>query len=127
MARSSSADVLDGGIGSLDLAGNSVDSSKVANGSLTGADIGKAAGVTAINFGSIGGGACAGFAVSPGVSPDGEVVVVMPSEEIDNDGKLAISTQDSNVAGLFVVNACNVTGAPIDPPSANFSWIVLDI
>jgi hypothetical protein len=31
------------------------------------------------------------------------------------------------VAGFFVVNACNVTAAPIDPPAANFSWIVLDI
>jgi hypothetical protein len=103
-----------------------VNSAKVADGSLTGLDIGKAAGVTAINFGSIAAGSCAGSAVNPGVDPDGEAIVITPSQEIDDNGKLAISVQDSNVAGFFVVNACNVTGTAIDPPSANFSWVVLN-
>jgi hypothetical protein len=119
-----SANVADNSLTSADI--GELSASEIPDGSLNAADIAKAAGVSGINFGSIPAGSCAGTSVFPGVSPDGEAILVTPSEQIDNNGTLAISAQDSNVAGAFAIKACNVTGAPIDPPAANFSWLVFD-
>jgi len=115
-----------GAVFGSDIADNAVGTAEVSDGSLTAADVAKAKGDTVKDFASISAFSCAGSAINVGFEPAGDVIVGSPSEEIDNNGKLVISFQDSNSADVIVVNACNVTASAIDPPAATIHWMIFD-
>jgi hypothetical protein len=54
-----------------------------------------------------------------------DVIVASADETLAfANGGLTFHASSSNVADLIRISACNVTGAPIDPPAAEFRYMV---
>lgn len=111
------------------VAAGSINSSSVADGSLTAADVSLAHGRVTHDFSSIPADSCDYEVVSLGPSSlnlDNAAIVVTPDSSISDDGVYATVTHapDPNAVRLFL---CNPTGGAIDPPSATYDWIAFNV
>ena len=106
-----------------DLATGSVGSPEVLDHALIAADLSKSTGSTAIDFSSLGLGACQGASVAVGTTTAGEVILVTPGSNWP--ATLTYTVQPAATSNMLVV-ACNVSTAVVDAPSTTFRYVVLD-
>jgi hypothetical protein len=107
------------------IADNVVTGAKVADGSLAAADVATITGVVTIDYGSIPAGVCATNTPDLNVDVNGDVILVTPDDTIQfANGGLTVHASDSSVNDLIRINACNVTGGAIDPPAADFAYMI---
>jgi hypothetical protein len=106
-----------------DLATGSVGSPEVLDHSLIAVDISKSTGSTAIDYSSLGPGACQGASVNVGTATAGEVILATPGSNWP--ATLTYTVQPAATANMLVV-ACNVGTTVVDAPSTSFRYVVLD-
>jgi hypothetical protein len=107
------------------IADNTVTGAKVTNGSLAAADVATITGVATKDFGNIPANSCATQTQDLNTDIDGDVVVLSVDDTVVYaNGGLTYHAADSNVADLFRINVCNVTVAAIDPPAADFAYMI---
>jgi hypothetical protein len=111
------------------IAANTVGGNEVQDGSLTTSDYQYASGTTTFDMASVAAQSCGSsevISVPAGASND--PVVVTPSDSwIGVQGSMTYNTR--LVGGLFNafrIQLCNVSAAPVDPPSLTFHWVMLD-
>jgi hypothetical protein len=109
------------------IADNTVSSAKVADGSLTGHDVGRRAGSNAFTIGSIPAGTCEVKAsqVAEGVDMRDDAITVTAEQNLA--AGLVISSENSDSPGFIRINVCNVTGAAVDGGSHVFHWVAFDV
>jgi hypothetical protein len=107
------------------VAGNAISSAQVLDNGLNAVDLSTVTGASDENFTSIATNDCQTRTINTGVNVDNDVIAVSVDDTIEfANGGLTVHASDSNAANLIRVNVCNVTGSAIDPPSANFRYIV---
>lgn len=117
------SDVQDNSINADDVFG--LGSSEINDGSLNAVDVGISAGVTNLDFGSIGANDCAGLSIDTGAPVQNNTVTVTPGAEwVTVD--LSVSPVEGLLANTFTINVCNPTASAIDPPATEFAWVVFD-
>jgi hypothetical protein len=109
------------------IADNSVSSSKVQDGTLTGKDVGRRAGNTSVTVGSIPANACESkiLDVDPANTDLRDDAFAMTVEQTWPTG-LVYAPENSDSPGLVRVNVCNVTGGAIDAGVQLFHWVAFD-
>lgn len=109
------------------IANDTVNSSKVQDGTLTGADVGRRAGNSGITVGNVAANACESHAIE--VDPGGADMrndAFAVTFEQDWPTGLVFSTENSDSAGYLRINICNVTGIAIDAGTQGFHWVAFD-
>jgi hypothetical protein len=120
-----SAHLAPNSVGTTQIQTGAINSDKVANGSLTTQDIGKASGSFAINFGSLAAGACTAVSNQPGgLILDNDVILVTPDANLPSAFFVDVQHQTTS---SFVVKLCNKRTVAIDPPSVTFHWVVFNL
>jgi hypothetical protein len=120
-----SADSADTAANATGIADNVVTGAKVADGSLAAADAATLTGVVNLNFVNIPAGTCSTQTPNLGVNVDGDVILVTVDDTINfANGGLTVHTSDSIADNLIRINVCNVTAAAIDPPAADFAYMI---
>jgi hypothetical protein len=109
------------------LVDNTVSSSKVQNGSLTGADVGRRAGDVTVGVNTVNANTCKklGVDIDPTDADMRDDAFAMTSEATWPLG-LVFSTENSSSVGFVRINVCNVTGANIAAGSQLFHWVAFD-
>jgi hypothetical protein len=107
---------------------NTVSSTNVQDGSLTGHDVGRRAGSKTFDFGSIGANACDAFAINidAGGADMRNDAFAMTFEQSWPTG-LTFSTEESDSVGYVRINVCNVTNAVLNPGLETFRWVAFDV
>lgn len=108
------------------IADNTVTSSKVANGSLTGKDIGRLSGDIAYNPASQAANSCTSniLNIDPANTDMRNDAFVLTVDQGWPTG-LTYFAENSDSPGLLRLNICNITGAPIDPSEQTFHWVAI--
>jgi hypothetical protein len=107
------------------IAANTVGSSQITNGSLTGADVGIAAGTSTLDFPSIAAGTCTYILVNPGVGDiSNDPVLVSNSNLVPEE--LVATGWHSNLTDFFRLRLCNVSAGALDAPSTDYYWVVFN-
>jgi hypothetical protein len=103
-----------------------VNSAKVADGSLTTKDVGLVSGTWTFDFGSIAANSCtSAIVVDTLIDLANDAIVITPDSNFPVGG-LTIFPRISPVSSFFRAVVCNVTNAAIDPPAANYNWVVFN-
>jgi hypothetical protein len=109
------------------IANNTVSSTKVQDGSLTGRDVGRRAGNSGINIGSVAANACESFA--PEIDATGADMrndaFAITFEDTWPTG-LVYTSENSNSVGYVRINVCNVTNGAIEAGTQSFHWVAFD-
>lgn len=108
------------------IADNTVTSSKVVDGSLTGKDVGRLSGDFTYDPPSVAANSCDSSAhdIDPGNADMRDDAFVMTADQAWPTG-LSYSVENSDSPGFVRLNICNVTGAPIDPSLQTFHWVAI--
>jgi hypothetical protein len=107
---------------------DTVSSSKVQDGTLTGQDVGRRAGTNSVNIANVAANACESHAVSidPGDADMRDDAFAITFEQ-DWPTGLVFSPENSDSAGYVRINVCNVTGVAIDAGVKQFHWVAFDV
>jgi len=106
---------------------DTVSSSKVQDGTLTGSDVGRRAGNISVPVNNVPANACVERAVhiDPTDADMRNDAFAVTAEQTWPTG-LVFSTENSDSPGYVRINVCNVTGVAIDPGSETFHWVAFD-
>jgi Collagen triple helix repeat (20 copies) len=105
---------------------NTVSSANVVDGSLTGDDVGRNSGSTAVDVPSVPANSCVQLPFNTGTGTDMRNDAIVATPEDTWPANLNLSTEDSNSVGYIRIDVCNPTAAAINPPSVIFHWVAFD-